>query len=179
LGFLFTLARFSESFLILKGVEAGLPLATAPLVLVLFNLAYLLGSYPAGALSDRREPRSILLVGIAVLVVANLILSRDWGLAGLGAGVALWGVHMALTQGLFSRMIADVSPAHLRATSFGVFHFATGISTLLASLAAGMLWDRDGSSATFVSAAAVAAVAGAMLWLLPADRLTADGAAAR
>ena len=177
LGFLFTLARFSESFLILKGVEAGLSLATAPLVLVLFNLAYLFGSYPAGALSDRRDPKSILLVGIAVLVVADLVLSRDWGLAGLAAGVALWGVHMALTQGLFARMIADASPPELRATSFGAFNFATGISTLLASLAAGLLWDRDGSSMTFLSAAAVATVAGVMLWLLPADSLREEARA--
>ncbi len=179
LGFLFTLARFSESFLILKGVEAGLSLTMAPLVLVLFNLAYLLGSYPAGALSDRHEPRSILLVGIAVLVTADLILSRDWGLAGLAAGVVLWGVHMALTQGLFARMIADVSPPQLRATSFGAFNFATGISTLLASLAAGMLWDRDGSSATFATAAGVAAVAGAMLWLLPSESLRGEGSRSR
>jgi MFS family permease len=169
LGFLFTLARFSESFLILKGVEAGLSITIAPLVLVLFNLAYLLGSYPAGALSDRRDPKGVLLAGIGVLVAADLILSRDWGLAGLAAGVALWGVHMALTQGLFARMIADSSPPELRATSFGAFHFVTGIATLLASVAAGMLWDREGSDAAFVAGAGVAAVAGAMLVLLPAD----------
>ncbi|MFC7535748.1 MFS transporter [Sphingomonas sp. GCM10030256] len=168
LGFVFTLARFSESFLILKGSAAGLSLTTAPLVLVLFNLAFLLLSYPAGALSDRRDPRAILLGGIALLVLGNLVLAGTTGLVGLVIGVALWGGHMALTQGLFARMIADTAPEPLRATTFGLFHFATGVATLLASVAAGLLWDAQGPAATFVASAAVAAVAAVMLLVVPA-----------
>nr|WP_280740529.1 MFS transporter [Sphingomonas kaistensis] len=166
-AFLFTLARFSESFLVLKAVEAGLGLTLAPLVLVVFNLSYVLLSYPAGALSDRRDPRGILTVGIGLLVVGNVVLAMTGGIAGLVVGVGLWGAHMALTQGLFAKLIADAAPAGLRATSFGLFHVATGVAVLLASLGAGMLWDRDGSSATFLASAAVAAGAGVMLWLLP------------
>ena len=166
-GFLFTLARFSESFLILKGVDAGLSLATAPLVLVVFNFAYLALGYPAGALSDRLDPRLILVGGIAMLVAGNLVLARTDDFAGLTVGVLLWGGHMALTQGLFARMIADAAPPDLRATSFGLFHFATGIATFLASLAAGLLWDRIGPQATFTASAAVAAMAALMLLSLP------------
>nr|WP_294171148.1 MFS transporter [uncultured Sphingomonas sp.] len=166
-GFVFTLARFSESFLILKGHYAGLSLAAAPLVLVLFNLAFLLLSYPAGALSDRRDPRAILAAGIAMLVAGNLVLARTDGVAWLAAGVFLWGGHMALTQGLFARMIADAAPEQLRATTFGLFHFATGIATLLASVAAGLLWDRQGPQATFTASAAVAALAALLLLSLP------------
>ncbi|WP_338502809.1 MFS transporter [Sphingomonas kaistensis] len=166
-AFFFTLARFSESFLILKGADAGLSFATAPLMLVVFNLSYVLLSYPAGALGDRRDPRLILTAGIALLVIGNAVLATANGLAGVIVGVALWGAHMALTQGLFAKLLADVAPPHLRATAFGLFNVATGIGLLLASLGAGLLWDAEGSSATFVASAAVAVVAGAMLWLLP------------
>ncbi|WP_395622056.1 MFS transporter [Sphingomonas daechungensis] len=165
-GFLFTLARFSESFLILKGIEVGLSETFSPLTLVLFNLAYTLLAYPAGSLSDRMSPRSILMAGMAVLVVADLILAKTSSYAGLAVGVLLWGAHMAMTQGVFARMIADSAPSHLRATSFGAFWFVTGIATLLASLAAGLLWDRQGSEATFLMGAGAAGVALAMLSLL-------------
>jgi MFS family permease len=169
-AFLFTLARFSESFLILRGFDVGLSATLSPLVLVLFNLGFMALAYPAGAFSDRVSPRAILMAGIALLVVADVILAQAWGLAGLVVGVTLWGAHMALTQGIFARMIADVAPPHLRATSFGAFHFVSGIGALLASLAAGLLWDRHGPQATFLAAAGIAAVALAMLNLLPDER---------
>ncbi|HEU5067372.1 MAG TPA: MFS transporter [Sphingomicrobium sp.] len=171
-GFLFTLARFSEGFLILRGMEVGLSEAHSPLTLALFNLAYVALAYPAGSLSDRMSPKTILLVGIGTLVAGNIVLAETSSFAGLVVGVALWGAHMALTQGIFSRMIADSAPEQLRATSFGAFWFVSGIAALLASLAAGMLWDREGSSATFLTSAAVAAAAGAMLSLLEDKRVT-------
>ncbi|HEX8938333.1 MAG TPA: MFS transporter [Sphingomicrobium sp.] len=169
-GFLFTLARFSEGFLILKGIDIGLDEAMSPLTLAIFNLAYVALAYPAGALSDRMSPRSILLVGMGVLIAGNLVLAETSSFAGLIVGTSLWGAHMALTQGIFARMIADSAPEHLRATSFGAFWFVTGIASLLASLGAGWLWDRSGASATFLTSAAVAAVALAMLSLLEQQR---------
>lgn len=169
-GFLFTLARFSESFLILKGIDIGLTKAMSPLTLAIFNLAYVALAYPAGALSDRMSPRSILMAGIVVLIAGNLLLAETGTFAGLVIGTALWGAHMALTQGIFSRMIADSAPDELRATSFGAFWFVTGIASLLASLGAGFLWDRQGSSATFLTSAAIAAAALAMLSLLEEQR---------
>ncbi|HEY6661800.1 MAG TPA: MFS transporter [Sphingomicrobium sp.] len=168
-GFLFSLARFSEGFLILKGIEIGLSEAWSPLTLAVFNLAYVALAYPAGALSDRLSPRAILMAGIAVLIGGNIVLAESGTLIGVVLGTALWGAHMALTQGIFSRMIADSAPEQLRATSFGAFWFVTGIAGLLASLGAGMLWDRDGSSATFLTSAAVAGAALAMLALLPEE----------
>jgi MFS family permease len=169
-GFLFTLARFSEAFLILKGIDVGLNEAMSPLTLAVFNLAYVALAYPAGALSDRLPPRAILMVGILVLIAGNLVLGETNNFAGLIVGTTLWGAHMALTQGIFSRMIADSAPEELRATSFGAFYFVTGIGALLASLGAGWLWDREGASATFFTSAAIAAVAIAMLMLLPEER---------
>ena len=165
-GFLFTLARFSEGFLILKGIDIGLTQAMSPLTLAVFNLAYVALAYPAGAMSDRMAPRSILLTGMAVLIAGNLVLAETGSFAGLIVGTALWGAHMALTQGIFARMIADSAREELRATSFGAFWFVTGIASLIASLGAGWLWDREGASATFFTSAAIAAVALAMLSLL-------------
>jgi MFS family permease len=165
-GFLFALARFSEGFLILKGIEIGLSEALSPLTLALFNLAYVVLAYPAGALSDRMRPRHILMAGMAVLVAGDLVLAKADNYALLFVGVGLWGTHMALTQGIFSRMIADSAPEDLRATSFGAFWFVSGIAGLLASLGAGLLWDREGSAATFATSAGVAAMALTMLSLL-------------
>ena len=168
-GFLFTLARFSEGFLILKGMDIGLSEALSPLTLAIFNLAYVGLAYPAGALSDRMSPRSILMAGMGLLIAGNLVLAETSSFAGLVAGTALWGAHMALTQGIFARMIADSAPEKLRATSFGAFYFVTGIGALVASLGAGWLWDREGASATFLTSAGIAAVALAMLSLLPEE----------
>jgi len=169
-GFLFTLARFSEAFLILKGIDIGLSEAMSPLTLAIFNLAYVALAYPAGILSDRMSPRSILMAGMAALIAGNVILAETGNFLGLVIGTALWGAHMALTQGIFARMIADSAPEELRATSFGAFWFVTGIATLFASLGAGWLWDRQGSSATFLTSAAIAAAALAMLSLLENER---------
>ncbi len=169
-AFLFSLARFSEGFLILRALDVGVSAALSPLALVVFNVGFLALAYPAGALSDRMSPRSILMAGMGVLVAANLSLAQEIGVAGLVAGILLWGAHMALTQGVFARMIADMAPDHLRATSFGAFYFVSGIGTLLASLAAGFIWDRDGGATTFIAGAGAAAVALAMLSLLQTDR---------
>jgi MFS family permease len=169
-GFLYALARFSEAFLILKGIDVGLSETLSPLTLAIFNLAYVVLAYPAGALSDRMSPRTILLGGIVVLIAGNLVLAETTGFAGLVVGAVLWGAHMALTQGIFSRMIADSAPQELRATSFGAFWFVNGIGALLASLGAGWLWDREGAPATFLTSAMIATVALAMLSLLPDER---------
>lgn len=169
-GFLFTLARFSESFLILKGIGIGLSEAMSPLTLAIFNLAYVALAYPAGAMSDRMRPANLLALGMLALIAGNLVLAGTGGFTGLVIGTTLWGAHMALTQGIFSRMIADSAPDHLRATSFGAFWFVTGIGSLLASLGAGWMWDRQGSSATFITSAIVAGVALAMLSLLSEEQ---------
>lgn len=140
-GVVFTLARFSEAFLILKVNAEGLPLALAPLVLVVMNIVYSLGSYPAGALSDRIDGRRLLVSAMGCLVLADLILAFVPGLGGAFAGIALWGLHMALSQGLLAKLVADRSPENLRGSAYGIFNLATGLGLLLASVVAGLLWD--------------------------------------
>jgi MFS family permease len=162
-GVVFTLARFSEAFLILKAHDVGLPIALAPLVLVAMNLVYSLGAYPAGALADVRAPRDLLLAGIAALVAGDLALAWAPGLVGAFAGIALWGAHMALTQGLLAKLVADHAPAELRGSAFGLFNLATGLALLVASVAAGVMWDRLGPAATFLAGAAFAALSAVLL----------------
>jgi MFS family permease len=153
-----TLARFSEAFLILRAQGAGLSLAFAPLVLVVMNIVYALSAYPMGALSDRIDRKLMLGLGFATLIAADVVLALAANLWWVMAGVALWGLHMGMTQGLLSALVADAAPAQLRATAFGVFNFASGVALLLASLIAGLLWARVGPSATFVAGACFTAL---------------------
>lgn len=157
IGAAFTLARFSEAFLVLKGQQAGLPIALVPLVMVAMNLVYAVVATPAGALSDRIGRRAVLGAGLGVLIAADLILAFLPGLVGLFIGVALWGLFMWLTQGLLSALVADTAPTDLRGTAFGIFNLVTGAALLLASSLAGVLWERFGPAATFEAGATVAA----------------------
>jgi MFS family permease len=159
LGFVFTLARFSEAFLILRADAAGLPPMWAPAVLVVMGIAYAVSAYPAGALSDRVSRLQVLGVGLVLLIAADLVLAFVPGLWGLGLGVALWGLHMGFTQGSFAALVADSAPATLRGTAFGMFHLLSGIALLLASVLAGALWDGIGYRGTFVCGAVLAAAA--------------------
>ena len=159
LGAVLTLARFSEAFLVLRGENVGLAVALAPLVLVGMNVVYSAVAYPAGRLADRMSRRTLLALGIAALVAADVVLALSHSLAGLALGVLLWGLHMGLTQGLLAAMVADASPPQLRGTAFGVFNLASGVALLAASVVAGALWHFLGPAATFWAGAAFAAAA--------------------
>jgi MFS family permease len=156
---LFTLARFSEAFLLLRAQGAGLPVALLPGVLVVMNVVYTIVAYPAGLLSDRTNRINVLAAGLLLLILADILLAIDGGLIVVMAGVALWGAHMGFTQGLLSALLADASPPELRGTAFGIFNLISGLALLVASVAAGALWQRFGASATFLSGAALTAIA--------------------
>ncbi|GLR86483.1 MFS transporter [Bradyrhizobium iriomotense] len=150
-GIVFTLARFSEAFLILRAQNIGLNAMWVPAVLVLMNVVYALSAYPAGALSDRINRTGLLVLGLVFLAGADLALATLPSLAGLALGVVLWGLHMGLTQGLFAALVADTAPPSLRGTAFGYFNLFTGLATLAASILAGALWDAYGPAATFLA----------------------------
>ena len=150
------LARFSEAFLVLRAMQCGLPMAWTPLVLVGMNLVYLLAAYPLGKLSDSMPHGRLLGAGLLLLVASDLLLAYGSGWPWVVAGVALWGLHMGMTQGPLSRMVADAAPDDLRGTAYGFFSLASGVALLLASVVAGWLWDRSGASATFIAGAVVA-----------------------
>lgn len=159
LGAVFTLARFSEAFLILRAEDVGFPLALIPLVMVAMNLCYALGAYPAGAAADRYRAGTLLLAGLAVLIGSDLLLAAAMNPALVLAGATLWGLHMALTQGLLAKLVADAAPPALRGTAFGLYHLISGGALLAASAIAGGLWTQFGAPATFVAGAGFAALA--------------------
>jgi MFS family permease len=166
-GAVFTLARFSEAFLVLRASEGGLPIALTPLVLVAMNAVYALAAYPFGRLSDRIGHRSLLALGLAVLVAADLVLAWSNRSAWVWAGVALWGLHLGITQGLLATMVADAAPADLRGTAYGFFNLVAGVAMLVASALAGLLWDAFGASLTFAAGAGFGALALAAIALSP------------
>jgi len=153
IGGVFTLARFSEAFLVLRALQGGIPVALVPLVMVAMNLVYALSAYPFGKLSDRMSHKTLLALGLIILIVADLVLatSEHWSM--VLAGVALWGIHMGITQGLLASMIADNAPCDLRGTAFGFFNLVSGVAMLVASVLAGLLWDNLGASFTFYAGA--------------------------
>ncbi len=169
-GAVFTLARFSEAFLVLRAAEGGLALAWTPLVLVGMNAVYALAAYPFGKLSDRVPPGRLLALGLLLLMAADAALATANQGGWLWAGIALWGLHMAVTQGLLAKLVADTSPPDLRGTAYGLFNLASGVAMLVASALAGALWDSLGAPATFLAGAAFSALALAAL-LLRAARL--------
>lgn len=179
LGAVFTLARFSEAFLILRAQDVGLAIAYVPAIMIVMNIVYAVFAYPAGAAADRISARTLLVFGLGLLVVADVVMAMaasPW-IAFLGA--AFWGLHMAFTQGLLSKLVADTAPADLRGTAFGVFNLVSGVALLLASVIAGSLWSLFGAAATFIAGAAFAALAAMGLLLYrPNARATTHRAGA-
>jgi len=162
------LARFSEAFLVLKASATGLSNAWVPMVMVVMSLVYSLSSYPAGALSDRVGRVGLMVAGLVVLIVADLVLALGTSFLSMMIGVALWGLHMGLTQGGLSTMVADTAPKALRGTAFGMFNLASGLALLVGSVLAGVLWDAHGPAATFLAGAGFAVVTlSGLLWVKP------------
>lgn len=164
-GAVFTLARFSEAFLVLRANEGGLPIAWTPLVLVGMNVVYAAAAYPCGKLADRVRHETLLAWGLALLILADVLLAAGNHWTWVWAGITFWGLHMAMTQGLLATMIADTAPADLRGTAYGFFNLVAGIAMLIASALAGLLWDQFGARFTFIAGGgfAVLALAGLLL----------------
>lgn len=159
IGAVFTLARFSEAFLVLRALQGGTPIALVPLVMMVMNMVYAVTAYPFGKLSDRMSHKKLLACGLLVLLVADLVLAANNRPGFVLVGVALWGVHLGMTQGLLAAMVAHTVPTDLRGTAYGFFNLVGGVAMLVASVLAGFLWDRFGASVTFYVGAVFCAVA--------------------
>ncbi len=168
IGAIFMLARFSEAFLVLRGLQVGIPIALTPLVMVAMNLIYAVSAYPFGKLSDRVQHSRLLALGLVVLIAADLVLAHSYNWSTVLAGVALWGIHMGMTEGLLAAMVADTAPADLRGTAYGFFNLMSGLAMLVASGLAGLVWDRFGAAITFYTGAAFCLLALAGLAWQPA-----------
>jgi MFS family permease len=159
IGAVFTLARFSEAFLVLRAQQGGLPLAWTPMVLIAMNLVYAAGAYPLGKLADSVSHTTLLAIGLVLLIAADALLALSNSGVTFWAGVALWGLHMAMTQGLLAAMVADTAPPDLRGTAYGVFNLVCGVAMLVASALAGLLWDQLGAASTFLAGGLFAVLA--------------------
>ena len=166
-GALFTLARFSEAFLVLRAQQGGLAIAWVPLVMVAMNAVYALSAYPFGHLSDRMSHAKLLVLGLLPLIAADLVLASGNHWIIVLAGVLLWGLHMGMTQGLMATMIADTAPEDLRGTAYGFFNLLSGVAMLAASAIAGALWDQLGAAFTFYAGAVFCALTVFGLTLAP------------
>ncbi len=166
MGALFSLARFSEAFLVLRALDIGIGVGHVPVIMVIMNVAYSLFAYPAGAAADRLPARKLLVLGLGVLIAADLVLALCASPMGALVGAALWGLHMALTQGLLSKLVADTAPVELRGSAFGIFNLVSGLALILASTIAGYLWSTIGASATFLAGALFAALTASGLLLV-------------
>ncbi len=165
IGAVFTLARFSEAFLVLRAAQGGISVALVPLVMVAMNVVYAMTAYPFGKFSDSMSHTRLLVLGLVVLIAADLVLAANDHWTTVLFGVGLWGVHMGITQGLLARMVADVTPADLRGTAYGFFNLMSGLAMLVASVLAGLLWDRLGASFTFYMGAVFCVIAAlALAW---------------
>jgi MFS family permease len=173
LGGIFTLARFSEAFLVLRARDVGLTLGYVPMVLIVMNVFYSVTAYPAGVAADRLSQRALLVAGLAMLVAADLVLATAESPLLVLIGAALWGLHLGLTQGLFAKLVADTCPAELRGCAFGIFNLVSGGALLLASLIAGLLWSAYGASVTFFTGAVFTLLA--LLGLLAYPRASRSG----
>jgi len=158
-GAVFTLARFSEAFLVIRAHDQGLALALTPAVIAVMSLVYAGAAYPAGRLQDKYGARPLLVAGLAALIAADLLLALGRGLLPTFLGISLWGLHMGLTQGVLSALIAEAAPSRLRGTAFGLFGLVTGLAALTASILAGVLWDAIGPDATFLAGGSFAVLA--------------------
>lgn len=159
IGAVFTLARFSEAFLILRGQQMGISSSWVPLVMVVMSMFYTASAYPAGWLSDRISRRHLLAYGLGLLVIADLVLGQATSISAVYVGAALWGLHMGFSQGILATLVADTTPSDMKGTAFGVFNLLSGLAMLLASVIAGSLWQYWGASTTFYAGAVIAGVA--------------------
>lgn len=172
IGAVFALARFSEAFLVLRAQQGGIPMALVPLVMVAMNVIYSLTAYPFGKLSDGMSHTRLLAIGLFVLIGADLVLAHSDHWSVVLCGVALWGIHLGITQGLLATMVADTVPADLRGTAFGFFNLVSGIAMLFSSALAGLLWDGFGTAATFHASAFFCLIALAGLMYSPSIRVS-------
>jgi MFS family permease len=174
IGSVFTLARFSEAFLVLRAQQGGMAVSFVPLVMVAMNLVYAITAYPFGKLADTVSHNKLLAFGLLVLIAADLVLAAAEHWSAVLAGVGLWGLHMGMTQGLLTAMVADTAPSDLRGTAYGFFSLAAGCSMLVASTLAGFLWDGLGAPVTFYAGASFCVVAILGLSMAPVGRAGSD-----
>ncbi|HWL21939.1 MAG TPA: MFS transporter [Bradyrhizobium sp.] len=167
---LFVMGNSSNAFLILQTRDVGVSLENTILIYAAFNLVAALISYPSGALSDRWGRRNILLAAFAVFFVAYLGFALTRNVVLIAALFALYGLYQGAFRAVGKALASDLVPERLRASGVGWYSTTVGLLQLVASVAAGLLWDRVGHAAVFYFGALFAAVGIiGLLALVPAE----------
>jgi MFS family permease len=162
--FLFTLGNSSDAFLLLRAHQLGMAPAMVPVAWVALHVVKMVTSLPAGHLSDRLGRRGLILGGWLVYAAVYLGLAVASTPHHVWALFLIYGLYFGLTEGVEKAFVADLVPAHLRGTAYGVFNFAIGIGAFPASAITGALWSGFGPAVAFGWGAALALVAAVLFW---------------
>lgn len=166
----FSLSRFSQAFPLLKAHELGVQAALLPIIVAVMHVVYSIAAWPSGVLADHVSARTQLTVTGVTLMLTHVVLAVGETLWAVALGSALWGLQMGLSYGLLKAAVADLAPKELSGTAFGIYDCAVGITTFVASAAAGIIWSEGGSTITFVVGAALAGVALLLVYWWPVSR---------
>jgi MFS family permease len=167
---LFGLGNSSNSFLILRAQDVGLSLQITILVYAMFNLAAALISFPAGSLSDRWGRKYILLASFIIFMGAYLGIALTQDIFLLAALFVSYGLHQGIFRSVGKALASDFVPQELRASGIGWYNTTVGLLQLVASLVAGVLWDRLGHAAVFYYGAIFAGIGALALAILVPSR---------
>jgi MFS family permease len=176
---IFTLGNSSDAFLLLRAQNLGMPVYLIPLVWMVFNIVYTLVSTPGGMLSDRIGRKKTLLMGFPLYALIYVGFGLAHRLVYIWLLFAAYGIFYGLTQGCLSAYVADLAPAEMRGTGFGVYQSTVGIFSVAASVLFGVIWASStahGPSLAFFFGGALALVAAFLLWRLCGECVPADGA---
>jgi len=160
---LFSLGNSSDMFLVMRAENVGISVSLAPLLGLVFNVTYTLGSWPAGWLSDRISRRWLAAAGYLIFAVVYFVFGRAPSTLAIWITMAVYGIYYALTQPVLKALVVDTVTPDTRGRALGIYFFVTSVATLAASLITGELWKRYGASVPFSLSAGLAVLSAALL----------------
>ena len=164
---LFSLGNSSDMFLVMRAQNVGIPVALAPLLGLVFNVTYTLGSWPAGWFSDHFSRRWIAAAGYLIFAGVYYIFGRAPSPLAIWITMAVYGLYYALTQPVLKALIVETVGQDVRGRALGVYFFVTSVATLAASLLTGELWKLYGAGIPFYFSAGLAVVSAVLLVVRP------------
>ena len=167
---LFSLGNSSDMFLVMRAQNVGIPVSLAPLLGLVFNVTYSLGSWPAGWFSDHFSRRWIAATGYLIFAAVYFVFGRAPSTLAIWTTMAIYGLYYALTQPVLKALIVETVAQEIRGRALGIYFFLTSVATLAASLITGILWKHYGADVPFYLSAALAAASALMLALSSTQR---------
>ena len=167
---LFSLGNSSDMFLVMRAQNVGIPVSLAPLLGLVFNITYTLGSWPAGWFSDHFSRRWIAATGYFIFAGVYFVFGRAPSVLAIWITMAVYGIYYALTQPVLKALVVDSVSQRIRGRALGIYFFVTSVATLAASLITGELWKHYGAAVPFYASASVASLSALLLLVRPDKR---------